>query len=175
MKRSAATPLMALGLLGIVVGFLIEVAAAASGAPILVPPLSTAGTLAIIGIAVVWLAWPIRQATKRAQDSAGAKAAAGANGTGKRRVDPFLAMRVAVLAKASSLSGALFLGGGLGVILYVFSRTVLPSATSLWLTIATGVGAAILLAGGLLGEFFCTLPPDHPEDERQEETGGLRA
>lgn len=166
MKRSAPTPLIALGLLGIVVGFLIEVTAAASGAPILVPPLTTAGTLAIIGIVVVWLAWPIRQATK------GAKAA---NGTAKRRVDPFLAMRVAVLAKASSFSGALFLGGGIGIVLYVFTRTVLPGTSSLWLAVATALGAAILLAGGLVAEFFCTLPPDKPDDERQEETGGLRA
>lgn len=167
MKRSAPTPLIALGLLGIVVGFLLEVTAAASGAPILVPPLSTAGTLAIIGVVVVWLAWPIRQATKSRTNVNGAAV--------KRRVDPFLAMRVAVLAKASSLSGALFLGGGLGIVLYVFTRTVLPSTTSLWLAIATALGAAVLLAGGLVAEFFCTLPPDEPEDERREEPGGLRA
>ena len=166
MTRSTPTPLIALGLLGIVAGFLVEVGAAASGAPILVPPLTTAGTLAIIGIIVVWLAWPIRQATKGTTN---------ANGAQKRRVDPFLAMRVAVLAKACSFSGALFLGGGIGIILFVFTRTVLPGASSQWLAIATAVGAAVLLAGGLVAEFFCTLPPDKPEDERQEDVGGLRA
>ena len=163
MKRSSPTPLIALWLLGSVVGFLLEVTAAASGAPILLPPPSMAATLAVIGIGVVVLAWPIRQATKATK------------GTGKRRVDPFRAMRVAVLAKSSSFSGSLFLGGGLGVLFYILTRTVVPNLSSLWLAIGTTVGAAILLAGGLVAEYFCTLPPDKPEDERQEETGGLHA
>ncbi len=163
MKRSSPTPLIALWLLGSVVGFLLEVAAAASGAPILLPPPSMAATLAVIGIVVVVLAWPIRQATKATK------------GTVKRRVDPFRAMRVAVLAKSSSFSGSLFLGGGLGVLFYILTRTVVPNLSSLWLAIGTTVGAAILLAGGLVAEYFCTLPPDKPEDERQEEAGGLHA
>ncbi|TFD44331.1 DUF3180 domain-containing protein [Cryobacterium sp. TMT1-2-1] len=166
MKRSSPTPLIALWLLGSVVGFLLEVTAAASGAPILLPPPSMAATLAVIGIVVVVLAWPIRQATKATKAT---------KGTVKRRVDPFRAMRVAVLAKSSSFSGSLFLGGGLGVLLYVLTRTVVPNLSSLWLAIGTTVGAAILLAGGLVAEHFCTLPPDKPEDERQEEAGGLHA
>ena len=160
MKRSAPTALIALGLLGIVIGFLIEVTAASSGAPIVVPPATMATSLAVIGIVVALLAWPIRQATK---------------GTAKRRIDPFRAMRVALLAKASSFSGALFLGGGLGIILYLLTRPVEPTTASLWLAIGMAIGAAVLLVGGLVAEFFCTLPPDKPEDERQDAPGGLHA
>lgn len=150
MKRSKPTPLIALGLLGLVLGFLIEVTAATSGLPILVPPLTMPITLVAIGVVVVVLAWPIRQATR---------------GRGKRRVDPFLAMRVAVLAKASSLSGSLLLGGGLGIVLYIFTRSILPAVASLWLAIGTALGAAVLLAGSLVAEHFCTLPPDDQQDE----------
>jgi len=160
MKRTGPTPLMALGLAGLVVGFLIDVASAAAGRPIFVPPVSMAASLAVIGIVVVALAWPIRQATK---------------GTRERRVDPFVAMRVAVLAKASAYSGTLFLGGGLGILLYLTTRTIQPNTASLWLVIGTTVGAAVLLAGGLVAEHFCALPPDKPEDERQNDTGGLHA
>jgi len=160
MKRSGPTPLIALGLLGLVVGFLAEVLAASSGLPIIVPPVSMAASLAVIGIVVVLLAWPIHQSTK---------------GTAKRRVDPFVAMRVAVLAKASSFSGALFLGGGIGIILYLLTRSVAPTPDSLWLAVGTAIGAAVLLVGGLVAEHFCTLPPDEPEEKPQDAPGGVHA
>ncbi len=154
MKRSQATPLIALGLAGLVAGFLIELATAASGSPIFVPPLTLPATLLAVGIIVVVLAWPIRQSTRGKR-------------TG-RPVNPFVAMRVAVLAKASSLSGALMLGGGLGIVLYLLSRSVFPAVTSVWLAVATVVGAAVLLAGGLVAEHFCTLPPGNDPDNPGE-------
>jgi len=151
MKRSQATPLVALGLAGLVAGFLFELAAAASGSPILVPPLTLPATLVAVGLIVVALAWPIRQSTRGKRNA--------------RPVNPFVAMRVAVLAKASSLSGALMLGVGLGIVLYLLSRSVLPAVASVWLAVATALGAAVLLAGGLVAEHFCTLPPGHdPEN-----------
>ena len=158
MKRSSPTPLLAFGMLGLVLGFLIEISTASSGLPILVPPFTMTITLVAIGVIVVLLAWPIRQATRGKQ---------------KRRVDPFLSMRVAVLAKASSLSGALLFGLGVGLVLYVLSRSVLPVAASLWLTIGMAAGAAALLAGGLVAEHFCTLPPD--DDQKERERGEVSA
>jgi Protein of unknown function (DUF3180) len=154
MKRTGASTVVALTLLGLVIGFLVDVTAAATGVPIFVPPISLPITLAAIAGLVVVFAWPIRQAT---------------NGTAKAPVNPFVAMRVAVLAKSSSLSGALLLGAGMGILLYILTRSVLPAVTSVWLAVATVVAAALLLAGGLVAEYFCTLPPDDHEDERGEE------
>jgi hypothetical protein len=151
MKRTVATTVVALTLLGLVIGFLVDVTAAATGVPIFVPPISLPVTLAVIAALVVAMAWPIQQATK---------------GTGSAPVNPFVAMRVAVLAKSSSLSGALLFGAGMGILLYILTRSVLPAVTSVWLAVATVVGAALLLAGGLVAEYFCTLPPDDDEDER---------
>jgi hypothetical protein len=153
MKRSNPTPLLGLGMLGLVLGFLIEISATSSGLSIILPPLTMPLTLVAIGVIVVLLAWPIRQSTK---------------GKRNRRVDPFVAMRVAVLAKASSLSGALLLGLGIGLVLYILTRSVLPAVSSLWLAIGMALGAAVLLAGGLLAEHFCTLPPDDDQKERGE-------
>lgn len=149
MKRTHASSLVAFGAVGLVLGYLGELAVVASGAAVLVPPLSLPVTLVAVGAFVVALAWPIRRAVK---------------GTG-RRVDPFRAMRVAVLAKACSLSGALVTGLGAGLTLFLLTRTVLPAGGTVWLAVATAIGAALLLAAGLIAEHFCTLPPDEPEEE----------
>jgi uncharacterized membrane protein len=147
-KRTRATAVIALALLGFVLGLLGEVAAAASGRAIIVPPVTLPLTLIVVSAVVVMLAWPIRQVTR---------------GRGRRLVDPFRAMRIAVLAKASSLSGALLLGAGLGIVAFILTRSVVPAVTSSWLAIAMTLGAGILLAGGLMAENFCTLPPDDDE------------
>ena len=154
MKRTSPTPLIALGLVGLVVGFLAELAATAFSAPIFVPPLTLPLALVLIAVILVALAWPIRQATR---------------GRSTRRVDPFRAMRVALLAKASSLSGSLLLGVGLGIVAFILTRSVVPAVTSLWLAIGMALGAVILLAGGLVAEHFCTLPPD---DDHDHDNGG---
>jgi uncharacterized membrane protein len=149
MKRTHPTPLVALGLAGLVVGFLVELAATAWSAPIIVPPVTLPLALVLIAVILVSLAWPIRQATR---------------GRATKRVDPFRAMRVALLAKASSLSSALLLGVGLGIVVFILTRSVVPAVTSLWLAIGMALGAVILLAGGLVAEHFCTLPPDDDHD-----------
>ncbi|WEO76903.1 DUF3180 domain-containing protein [Cryobacterium sp. SO2] len=159
MKRTHPTPLVALGLAGLVVGFLAELAATAWSSPILVPPFTLPLALVLIAVILVGLAWPIRQATR---------------GRSTRRVDPFRAMRVALLAKASSLSGALLLGVGLGIVAFILTRSVVPAVTSLWLAIGMALGAVILLAGGLVAEHFCTLPPgdDHDQENEGPHNGG---
>ncbi|TFD33761.1 DUF3180 domain-containing protein [Cryobacterium cryoconiti] len=153
MKRTQPTPVIALGLLGLVIGFLLEVTAVAGGSAMILPPVTLPIALVAIGVGVLLLARPIRQATR---------------GTARRHVNPFLAMRVALLAKASALSGALVLGGGLGIVLYILTRSVTPAVTSLWPALGTAVGAAILLTLGLVAEHFCTLPPDDDDKEQGE-------
>ncbi|HSP76103.1 MAG TPA: DUF3180 domain-containing protein [Cryobacterium sp.] len=153
MKRTQPSALTALGLAGLVVVFLLEVAAAAGGSAMFLPPVTLPIALIAIGIGVLALAWPIRQVTR---------------GQVRKHVNPFLAIRVALLAKASALSGALLLGGGLGIVLFILTRSVVPAVTSLWPAIGTAVGAAILLTLGLVAEHFCTLPPDDDDQEQGE-------
>ena len=158
MKRSQATGLLAVLLIGLVIGFLIEIAFAASGSPIVVPPVTLPLTLILLAVVVVGLAWRVRQGTRR---------------KALRRIDPFWAMRVAVLSKATSLSASLLLGGSLGIVLYILTRSVVPAVTSLWLAIGTAIGGAVMLTAGLVAEYFCTLPPD--DEANFDETGGTRA
>jgi uncharacterized membrane protein YczE len=149
MKRTSPTPVIALFVIGLAVGFLAEISAAASGVPVFVAPLSLPITLVVIAAGVVILAWPIRKATK------------GDSGP----VNPFVAMRIAVLAKSASLSGSLLFGAGTGILLYLLTRAVMAPSDSLWLTVAGALGGAVLLIAGLVAEFFCTLPPDDHEHE----------
>ena len=158
MKRSQATGLLAVLLIGLVIGFLLEIAFAASGTPIIVPPITLPLTLTMLAVVVVSLAWRVRQGTRR---------------KALRRIDPFWAMRVAVLSKATSLAAALLLGGSLGIVLYILTRSVVPAVSSLWLALGTAIGAAVMLAAGLVAEHFCTLPPD--DDTATDESGGTRA
>ncbi|GAA1440666.1 DUF3180 domain-containing protein [Leifsonia poae] len=150
MRRTRATSLIGLGVAGAVIGFLIELAAAGGGVAVFIPPLSLPITLVVIAIIVVAFAIPIRRAT---------------HGRTSRRIDPFQAMRIVVLAKACSLSGALLTGAGAGVLVFLLSRAVIPGGSAVWLAVATTVGAAVLLAAGLVAEHMCTLPPEDNDDD----------
>ena len=100
------------------------------------------------------LAWPIRRAVK---------------GKATKHLDPFRAMRTAVLAKACSLERrARRSGSASGITLFLLTRSVVPAVDTVWLAFATAIGAALLLAGGLVAEAFCTLPPDDTEPEKEE-------
>lgn len=155
MKRTRATTLIALAVGGAVVGFLVELAAAGGGLAVFIPPLTLPITLVVIAVIVLAFAVPIRRAT---HPRAGRPA---------RRIDPFQAMRVVVLAKACSLSGALLTGAGVGFLVYLLSRAVIPASTSIVFTVSATIGAAVLLAAGLVAEHMCTLPPDDEDDDQE--------
>ncbi|HEX6953987.1 MAG TPA: DUF3180 domain-containing protein [Agromyces sp.] len=150
MKRTHASTLVAFGFAGLAVGYLAELALVSGGAQAVVPPVSLAITLVGVAALVLAFAWPVRQAVR---------------GTAKRRIDPFRAARTAVLAKASSITGALVLGAAVGIVAFLLTRSVLPPASTVWTAVATAIGAALLLAAGLVAEHFCTLPPDEPDEE----------
>lgn len=149
MRRTRPTTLIGLGVLGVAVGFLVELGASSMGFAVFVPPPTLPITLVAVAIIIVAFAIPIRRAVR---------------GRSSRRIDPFQAMRIVVLAKACSLSGALLTGAGIGILLYLLTRDVLPASNALLLTALGAAGAVVLLVAGLVAEFFCTLPPDDDDD-----------
>lgn len=149
MKRTSATPLIILGAAGLVIGFLGEVATVSAGRPSVIPPLTLAISLIAIAIVLVAISLPIRRAT---------------TGRAHHRIEPFRAMRIAALAKASSLAGSLVLGGSVGVLLFLLTRPIVPAVGSFWLVIASIVGSAALVAAALVAEWFCTVPKDDDDD-----------
>lgn len=150
MNRTRPTSLIGLGVVGLVIGFLGELAASATGMAVFIPPLTLPITLVAVAVIIVAFAVPIRRAVR---------------GRTARRIDPFQATRVVVLAKACGLSGALLTGAGVGVLAYLLSRDVLPSGNSILLTALATAGALVLLVAGLVAESFCSLPPDDDADD----------
>lgn len=155
MKRTTATPLVSLWAIGIVAGFLTEMALTTSGSAVFVPPISLALTLVVVGAIVVGFSIPIRRAV---------------TGASTRRVDPFQAMRIVSLARASSWSGSLFLGLALGAVTFMITRTVLPGVASVWLTATMALGSALLITAGLIAEHLCRLPKDEDDDPDSAES-----
>jgi hypothetical protein len=155
--RTKPTTLVLAAVLGATVLWFVQVALAATGRPVLIPPFTLGIALLLIGVIVVAMAWPVWRVSR---------------GVAGARVDPFYATRVVMLAKASSLSGALLAGAGLGVVGYLLTRSVLPPGGSIATAAATAVGAILLLVAGLVAEHWCTIPPDDDERGGTPETRG---
>ncbi|OII20996.1 DUF3180 domain-containing protein, partial [Curtobacterium sp. MCBA15_013] len=100
-----------------VAGFALDAVLASRQAPTLFLATPLGVTLAFIGIAVVLMARPVR---RHARDGA----------SRSHPVDPLYAIRVVVLAKASSIAGSLFGGFGAGLLVYLLTRSALPSLGS---------------------------------------------
>lgn len=151
MTRTKPLNLLVFAVLGFAVLWFIETALAASGHPVVIPPFTLAVALVLIGAIIVAMAWPVRRVARRTKNA---------------RVDPFYATRVVMLAKACSLGGAILVGGALGIVGYLLSRSVVPGVGSISMGIASAVGALLLLVGGIVAEHWCTIPPDDDETKR---------
>jgi Protein of unknown function (DUF3180) len=147
--RSTPGPLIVIGVLGVVIGILVQAGLAAINMPKLRPEFSLAITLVLIGAAAIALAVPVRRATR---------------GNPIYRVDPFYATRVVVLAKAAALGGALVAGVGLGLVIELTLRSSAPGTDAYLRVFSVLAGGIGLLIGGLVAEFLCTVPPPDDDD-----------
>ena len=148
MRRTRPTTLISLFLIGGAAGFFVQLVLAAASQPKLRPEYTLALTLLFIAVLIVALAVPVRRATRSAV---------------RRHIDPFYATRVVVLAKASSIGGALFTGIAAGFLFELLVRAGSPSTDNFVRALLTLAAAVAMLAGGLIAEYLCTVPPD---DER---------
>ncbi|MGV9195334.1 DUF3180 domain-containing protein [Microbacterium sp. MC2] len=150
MKRTSPGILVAAAVVGAAVGFLVDQLLTATGRPTFTPSPLLAILLAMLAVVLVVLALPIRRATHT---------------PGAPPVDPFRALRIAMLAKASSLVGALVAGFAGGLLVFLLTRPVLPSLGSWGAVFATAVGGLVLVAGALIAEHLCTTRKD--DDDQQ--------
>jgi hypothetical protein len=153
MTRTRPGLLLALGIAGAVVGWLLEFVLVASGRPAVIPPVTLGAAVGLIGILIVLLALPVNRVARKLPGA---------------QVDPFYATRIVLLAKASSMAGSLVTGLGGAILVFLLTRSVLPAVGSVSMAVVTTVGAILLLAGGLIAEKMCTLPPE--DDGTKEPT-----
>jgi hypothetical protein len=150
MTRTRISTVLALAVFGAVLAFGAQLALAALGQPKFAPEFVMALSLLFIAGIVLALAIPIRRATR---------------GTVTARIDPFHATRVVLLAKASSLAGALLSGAALGLVLELVVRSAGINTDSLLRALAVSGGAIALVVAGLVGEYLCTVPPEDQDPE----------
>ncbi|MGV9768767.1 DUF3180 domain-containing protein [Microbacterium sp. NPDC003461] len=155
MKRTGPVSLLIAALLGGGAAFLIDHLLTASGRATFTPAVSLPILLVLLGAACVALAWPIRRSLLDPKAP---------------RVDPFRAVRIAMLARASSIVGAALGGAGLGFVAYLATRPVSPGIGSMGTIIATAVAGAVLVTAALIAEHWCTLPKD-PDDREPDDPG----
>lgn len=151
-SRTSPLHLVMLAAAGAGAGWLLEVLLTASGRPIVIPSTLLAVSFLAIAIVQVALAVPIYRYS---------------HGLRRERVNPFYALRVVALAKASSFSGALLGGAAVAITFYLLSRTVSPGAGSITASILVTGGAIGLLIAGLVAEHLCTVPPDDENSSSQ--------
>ncbi|WP_295012589.1 DUF3180 domain-containing protein [uncultured Microbacterium sp.] len=164
MKRLSPVVLLVLALGGAAVGFLLDHGLTTAGRSTFTPAVALPILLILLAIAVLAFAWPIRRATRAPRHPA-------SHGGRRRRVDPFRALRIAMLARASALLGAVLLGFGAGLGAYLLSRPVAPPLGSITAIVATAISALVLTIAALIAESFCILPhdPDGPTGPRLED------
>lgn len=127
------------------------------GLQVPVSPINLLITLAAIAAVLLALSIPIWRYRNALKQSSTQR---------PKRVDPFYAVRVLLLAKASSLAGVLFASWHLGVVLFQLSGAVVVQG--LVLQNALGfIASLMLIAAALITEQICRLPQDSDPDPDQ--------
>ena len=156
MKRTSPLTLLICAIIGAAAGIVVDVALTAGSHATFTPSYMLPILLLVLGLFCLALAWQVRRGVRDA----------------KQRVDPFRAVRIAALSKASSMLGAAGGGFGLGLLGYLLTRPVTLGLGSLAAEIVTAVAGVILMVLALIAEHLCTLPKDPDDRESDTESSG---
>lgn len=157
MQRTSPLTVATFGVVGIGSGLLLQLLRSTMGMSPLVPPVSLALTVIVLGGVLVTLGVSLRGAVTRKSG---------------KPVNPFHAVRLLAGARAGQFVGALIGGFGGGLALQLLTRSVMPSAAS-WAPMLFVLGAGIvLLACGVVAEMLCRVPPGSGDAENPDAHGG---
>lgn len=156
MKRTSLGVLLVVAVAGGAAGFLVDYALTATGRHTFSPSPLLGLMAALLGVGVVITALPIRRATTGKVGPDGSPVP----------VDPFRALRVAMLAKASSIMGAVITGFAGGLLTFVLTRPVAPSLGSTGAALAVVAGGLVLVVAALYAEHLCTIRKDDDDDDQ---------
>lgn len=185
MKPTRAITLVATALSAAVAAYLYSIYSLNHGHALWVSGTNIMFTLPVIALILLALAWPIyryRQSLIGLAKKNDAATKAGepisvsqVNASKAKRVDPFYAVRIVLLAKATALVSALFIGWHLGVILIQLGAPIVSSA--LWPNVITLIGSIVALAIALWIEWICRIPesPDEAPAVGLAKTSGIDA
>ncbi len=145
-------------------GYLLPQIVVNQGGSIPISPLNIIITLPLIGIILALMAIPIFKYRKallaRTKDSAASR---------PLPLNPFYAVRILLLAKAISISGAIFTGWHIGVVWLQLSSPIIPSST-----LQNGlalIGAIIMTVCAVIVERVCRVIDDGSGPEAKSTAG----
>ena len=147
MQRTTSGTLVIWAVAGTLLGVLVDVLLESQGFALPGQPWFAIIGMLILAVVLLVLGYPI----KRWND-----------GDRTREIDPLQAARVAVMAKASALTGAGLAGWYLGNAGYYFlSAPGIRDDLAAGMLLAAAAAAALMIVG-IIVEGFCMLPPDDP-------------
>lgn len=176
MKPTRVLTLIAIALLAGGAAFLWATYSVSHGREIPVSGFNLMFSLPAVSVVLVILAWPIyryrRELNKRIQarlasaNQATPAIVANASEVRPKRIDPFYAVRVLLLAKATAVAGALFTGWHLGTAMLQLGAPVISNGV--WFNLATMLGSILATAVALWVESICKIPDDPDETAKSK-------
>ena len=164
MKLTKISTLAAVAISAAILGFGGSFLLVRLGQPLPTSPTNLLVTLPVIAVVLVILAIPILR-----YQAAVKKALAQPTGTTRtpvKRVDPFYALRVALLAKAVAISGSVFFGWHGGVLIAVLTSPQIAEGAA-WRSGFGLAGSVLMGVVGLVIERACRVPPDSSTTETE--------
>ena len=146
-----------------IIGFIVVRLMVGAGFAIPVSGINLLLTMPAIGIINLALVWPILSYKKALADYLLAVTA-----RRPKRPEPFYAVRVVLIAKASAVAGSWFLGWHLGVV--AVQLTTNEVTESVWVEGSGALGALLLVTAALIAERGCRLPDDGDDAATAGET-----
>lgn len=165
MKQTRIMTLVAWAISATTAGYLLPQILINNGGSIPISPWSIVITLPLIAIALVVMAIPIYRYRRAILEIAKTKSL-----TRPKRLNPFYAVRVLLLAKSIAISGSIFTGWHLGVVWLQVTSPVIPSST-LQNALAL-IGSFLMTAIALIVERICKITEDSATDSSEIEAAG---
>ncbi len=159
MKPTSALPLIIWVIAAAIFSGLLGLFRLSHGQSVPVSPINIILTLPAIALVLLALAYPIYRYRKQLLDWASMGTAGGSQKSANhrpKRLDPFYAVRVLLLAKASAIAGAIFAGWHIGLVILQLTTPVI--SPKVWSNIAGLVGSVITVVVGLIVERLCRIP-----------------
>ena len=146
-------------------GYLASKVISANGGPVPVTPINL--ILTLVAISVILGAFGVPMVRYRRALTEQLKTPTAPR---PKRLNPFYAFRLLILAKATAASGALFAGWHLGVIWLQVSSPVTPD--SIWQNLAALIASIAMVIVGLIVERICRIKDDGAD---QVDNAGIKS
>lgn len=144
-------------------GYLLPQIVISGGGSIPISPWNIIVTLPAIGIVLILMAIPMFRYRKALLEVTKTNKAGNVVKLSDRpkRINPFYAVRLVMLAKSISISGAIFSGWHLGVVWLQLTQPVIPTST--FQNTLGLIGAVVMTVCAIIVERICKITDDLPD------------